>query len=324
MRSSTLGHSRISISAIGLGCMTMSDFYAEAATQAGRESLEEMSLGALQAALDSGCNLFDTADMYGTGHNERLLGRFIAAHIKAGGRREDFVIASKFLVQRSPDGEIIGRSGKPEYARQACAASLERLGLDYIDLYYLHGPDPDTPIEESVEGMAGLLDAGKIRAIGISNVNPDHIGRAHGVHHISAVQNEYSLWQRKPEEGVLQICAELGITFVPYSPLGRGFLTGAFSSPDDMLPQDRRRQHPWFNPADSPRNQLILERLDEVAQKHSCSPVQLAIAWTINRGKQLGAQVVPIPGAKRAKHVAENCKSADIALSDADVEYLSL
>lgn len=323
MHYTTLGHSDIAVSAIGLGCMTMSDFYAEAATPEGRESIEGTSLAALQAALDCGCTLFDTADMYGTGHNERLLGRFFAGHIASGGKREDFVVASKFLVQRAPDGTITGRSGKPEYAKQACAASLERLGLDYLDLYYLHGPDPDTPIEESVGGMAELKAQGKIRALGISNVTPELIRRAHSVHPISTVQNEYSLWQRKPEEGVLQTCAELGITFVPYSPLARGFLSGVFRSPDDMLPEDRRSQHPWFKSEDSSSNQSLLERLQEVAGRHSCSAVQAAIAWTIARGRKLAAQVVPIPGAKSAKHVTENCASGDVELSAADVEYLA-
>jgi aryl-alcohol dehydrogenase-like predicted oxidoreductase len=324
MRKVNLGHSEISVSAIGLGCMTMSDFYAEAATPEGRESLEEQSLIALQAALDSGCNLFDTADMYGTGHNERLLGRFFAQHIAAGGSRGDFVVASKFLVQRAPDGTITGRSGKPEYARQACAASLERLGLGFIDLYYLHGPDPDTPIEESVGGMAELKAAGKVRALGISNVTAEQIRRAHSVHPISAVQNEYSLWQRKPEEGVLQTCAELGISFVPYSPLARGFLTGAFRKPEDMLDEDRRKQHPWFNAADAERNARLLRALEEVATRHECTTVQAAIAWTISRGRQFGAEVLPIPGAKSAEHVKQNCASVEIELNEEELGILSV
>jgi aryl-alcohol dehydrogenase-like predicted oxidoreductase len=284
--------------------MGMSDFYGPAD--------EEHSIATIHRALDLGITFLDTADAYGPFTNERLVGRAIRD------RRDAVVLATKFGNVRAADGTFIGISGRPEYVRQACDASLEHLGLDVIDLYYQHRVDPDTPIEDTVGAMADLVKAGKVRYLGLSEAAPATIRRAHAVHPIAALQTEYSLWSREPEAEVLPTVSELGIGFVAYSPLGRGFLTGRFRSIEDLAPGDWRRNNPRFQGENFQRNLDLVAKVQELARAKGCTPAQLALAWLLSRGKD----VVPIPGSTRSERVEENAAAVNIQLSQDDLAAL--
>ncbi|MFG1229134.1 aldo/keto reductase [Xanthobacter wiegelii] len=300
----SLGRSGLSVSAIGLGCMGMSEFYGP--------SDDEQSLATLAAALDLGINFFDTADMYGVGHNERLLGRFLK------GRRDSIVLATKFGNVRGPNGERLGVSGTPDYVRSACDASLERLGIDTIDLYYQHRVDPNTPIEETVGAMKGLVEAGKVRFLGLSECSVATLRKAHAVHPITAVQIEYSLWSREPEEEMLAACRELGVAFVAYSPLGRSFLTGAVSSPDALADDDFRRSNPRFSGEALKTNLALVEALKDFAAGKGVTSAQIALAWILGKDDN----IVPIPGTRRQKYLEENVAATRIRLSPDEIATL--
>jgi aryl-alcohol dehydrogenase-like predicted oxidoreductase len=304
MQQRTLGSQGLAVSAIGLGCMGMSDFYG-GADEAG-------SIATIHRALDLGVTFLDTADMYGPFTNERLVGRAIT------GRRDEVVLATKFGNVRSEDGAFLGISGRPEYVRSACDASLQRLGVDTIDLYYQHRVDDKTPIEDTVGAMAELVKAGKVRYLGLSEAAPDTIRRASAVHPITALQTEYSLWTRDPEEGILATCRALGIGFVAYSPLGRGFLTGRFRSIDDLAPDDWRRNNPRFQGENFQKNLEIVERVEALARRKHCTTAQLAIAWLLARGRD----IVPIPGSTRQERVEENARAVDITLTPDEIAAL--
>ena len=304
MISRKLGSQGLEVSALGLGCMGMSEFYA------GRDDVE--SARTIEHAIDLGVTLFDTADMYGVGHNEELLGRVLR------GRGERVTVATKFGNVRGEDGSFRGINGRPDYVRAACDASLKRLGLDVIDLYYQHRVDPEVPIEETVGAMAGLVAAGKVRFLGLSEAAPETIRRAHAVHPISALQTEYSLWSRDPEDAILPTCRELGIGFVPYSPLGRGFLTGAFRTPDDLPADDYRRHSPRFQGEAFADNLKLVAEIEAMAAEKGCTPGQLALAWVLAQGDDL----VPIPGTKRRAYLEENVAALDIVLSAAELERI--
>jgi len=299
-----LGRSALSVSALGLGCMGMSDFYGTA-DEAG-------SIATIHRALDLGITLLDTSDIYGPFTNERLIGRAIR------GRRDDVVLATKFGNVRTEDGAWHGMNSRPEYVRQACDASLQRLGIDTIDLYYQHRVDPDTPIEETVGAMADLVKAGKVRHLGLSEAAPATIRRAHAVHPITAIQTEYSLWSREPEAEILPTCRELGIGFVPYSPLGRGFLTGRFRSVDDLAADDWRRRNPRFEGENFARNLELVTAVEAVARSMGCTAAQVALAWLLARGND----IVPIPGSTRAERVEENAAAVNVHLAPTDVARL--
>ena len=304
MRYRRLGRSALVVSALGLGCMGMSDFYG------GRDDQE--SLATIHAALDAGVTLLDTADMYGVGRNEELVGQALRGH------RHQVVLATKFGNVRGPDGAFLGVRGDAAYVRQACEASLRRLGVDSIDLYYQHRVDPRVPIEETVGAMADLVRAGKVRHIGLSEAAPDTIRRAHAVHPITAVQTEYSLWTRDPEQDVLATCRELGIGFVAYSPLGRGFLTGRIASASDLEPGDTRQTHPRFQGDNLSANLRLVEGVRALAAARGCSAAQLALAWVLERGED----VVPIPGTKRRAYLRENLAALEVELSPEDMAQL--
>lgn len=296
-----LGTQGLKVSALGLGCMGMSEFYG------GRDDAE--SIATIHRSLDLGCTFLDTADMYGSGKNEELVGRAIKD------RRDQVVLATKFGNVRGPNGEFLGVKGTPEYVKQACDASLKRLGTDVIDLYYQHRVDKTVPIEDTVGAMADLVRAGKVRYLGLSEASPRTIRRAHKVHPISALQTEYSLWTRDPEDEILPTVRELGIGFVPYSPLGRGFLAGQFKTFDDLAADDFRRQSPRFQGENFQKNLDLVARIQEIARGKHCTASQLALAWVLAQGEDL----VPIPGTKRRKYLEENLAAIDIKLTQADL-----
>jgi aryl-alcohol dehydrogenase-like predicted oxidoreductase len=300
MERRTLGQG-LEVSAVGLGCMGMSEFYGA------RD--EEEALATLRSALDIGVTFLDTADMYGPFTNEKLIARAIA------GRRHDVQLATKFGNVRGENGERLGIRGDAEYVRQACEASLERLGVDHIDLYYQHRVDKETEIEETVGAMAELVQAGKVRHLGLSEASPDTIRRAHAVHPLTALQTEYSLWTRDPEDEVLPTIRELGIGFVAYSPLGRGFLSGRIRSADNLDPDDFRRSNPRFQGENFDRNLELVERVREVAEEKGVTPAQLALAWVLRQGED----IVPIPGTKRTRYLEENAAAVEVELGEDDL-----
>lgn len=301
MQRRRLGSQGLEVSALGLGCMGMSEFYGTPD--------EEGSVSTIHHAIELGLDFLDTADMYGPFTNERLVGRAISD------RRERVTLATKFGIERSEDGGFLGVNGRPEYVREACEASLRRLGVDHVDLYYQHRVDPEVPVEETWGAMKELVDAGKVRFLGISEAAPQTIRRAHEVHPVSALQTEYSLWSRDVEDKILPTCRELGIGFVAYSPLGRGFLTGQFQRFEDLPEGDYRRNSPRFQGENFQRNLELVDRVREISEQKDVEPSQLALAWLLHRGED----IVPIPGTKRREYLEENAAAVEIELTSEDL-----
>lgn len=305
MKQRRLGISGLAVSPLGLGCMGMSEFYGPGD--------EQESIATLHRALNLGVTFLDTADVYGIGRNEELVGKVIR------GRRHEVALATKFGIARDMNGNFLGVNGRPEYVLQACDASLRRLGVEQIDLYYQHRVDPDTPIEETVGAMAELVQAGKVRYLGLSEAGPATIRRASATHPIAALQTEYSLWSREPEEEILPTCRALGIGFVAYSPLGRGFLTGQIRRIEDLAPDDWRRTSPRFQGENFQRNLDLVERIREMATQKKCTPSQLALAWLLAQGED----IVPIPGTKRRAYLEENMGALGITLTENDLAQIA-
>ncbi|MDI3234142.1 aldo/keto reductase [Exiguobacterium antarcticum] len=305
MNKRIIGKSTLEVGAIGLGCMGMSEFYGG--------SDEQESIHTIHKALDLGITLLDTADMYGVGKNEILVGKAIA------GRRSEAIVATKFGSVRNENGDFLGVSGRPEYVKSACEASLKRLGIDEIDLYYQHRVDPNVPIEETIGAMAELVQEGKVRYIGMSEAAASTIRRAHAIHPITAVQTEYSLWSRDVEDEILPTCRELGIGFVPYSPLGRGFLTGQIQKFDDFAADDFRRFLPRFQGENFNKNLVLVDYIKELAEQKECKPSQLALAWLLAQGED----IIPIPGTKRVSYLKENSGAVDVQLTTQDLQRIN-
>jgi aryl-alcohol dehydrogenase-like predicted oxidoreductase len=301
-----LGKQGLEVSAIGLGCMGMSEFYGP--------SDEAESIATIHHAIDRGVTFFDTADMYGVGRNEELVGRAVRD------RRDEVIIATKFANVRGPNGEFLGVRGDPEYVRSACEASLKRLGIDTIDLYYQHRVDPNVPIEDTVGAMAELVQAGKVRFLGLSEAGADTIRRAQATHPITALQSEFSLFTRDVENEILPTCRELGIGFVAYSPLGRGFLTGDIEKPEDLAPDDSRRTgyFPRFSGDNFDRNVALAKEVKAMAEEKGCTPAQLALAWLLKQGDD----IVPIPGTRRRRHLDDNIGALEVDLTREDLDRL--
>ena len=304
MRQRSLGSEGLTVPELGLGCMGMSEFYGTGD--------EDESVATIHRAIEVGVTFLDTADMYGPFTNERLVGKAIA------NRRDEIVLATKFGNERAEDGTRMGVNGRPEYVREACAASLKRLGVDYVDLYYQHRVDPDTPVEETWGAMKELVEAGKVRFLGISEAAPETIRRAHEVHPISALQTEYSLWSRDVEDEVLPTVRELGIGFVAYSPLGRGFLTGQIRRFEDLAEDDYRRSSPRFRGENFEKNLQLVDRVREMADEKDLTPGQIALAWLLHQGED----VVPIPGTKRREYLEENAAAVNVTLTDEDLRRI--
>ncbi len=307
-QTTTLGHSTLNVNRIGLGCMGMSEFYGS--------FNEEESIRTLHKAIDLGVNFFDTADMYGSGTNEQLLGKAFKD------RWDDVILATKFAVMRGPNGEFTGLNGKPEYIRKACDQSLQKLGVDAIDLYYMHRKDPEVEIEEIVSTMTDLIKQGKVKTIGPSEVDPETLRRAHAVHPITALQTEYSLWSREPEQELFDVCKELGITYVAYSPLGRGFLTGAIKSRADLEKGDFRLNNPRFTDEAIKENLKFVEVVDSIAQSKGVSKAQVALAWVLSQNDE----ITTIPGTRKVHRLEENLGAFNVELTQSDLtgieEYL--